>query len=260
MSLTFNAPPVTEVSLGRTFIARPDFLVPHFGGFWSEVRSEFPKVEHAAPIVTPGETVDSADQGQFWLPRVWFISEDSTRLVQLQQNRYHFNWRQQPHAPAYIRFQAIQECALRLWERLDKYVQRELEQPLVALSNELTYTNLIDGREGESAFAIAQRALRDVSWAAGPRLLPTPKQVSLSAVFPIPGDFGELTMMVSSGRRSNGRDIVKLDLTAKGSGPKGTSFSEWSQSAHDFLISSFKDMTTPEMHSAWQLSEESNGQ
>lgn len=258
MSITFDAAPLTEVSLGRTFILRPDFLVPHFGDFWSGLRSEFPRVEHAPPIVTTGDGADPIDSGPFWLPRVWMISADSTRLIQLQQNRFHYNWRQTAEASEYVRFGAIKAAALRVWEQLDDYVKRELQQPLVPLSNELTYTNLIDGEDGESAFDLARRTLRDVYWDDTVRSLSPPRQISSSASFPLPQAYGEMTVVVASGRRPNGRMVVKLDLTIRGTGAAATDFSDWSQVAHDFLIASFKDLTTPALHSTWRLREDAN--
>lgn len=260
MPIAFDEPPLNEVSLGRTFLPRPDFLVPHYGAFWEQIRADFPKVDHAAPIVMPGEGGEFIDQGQFWLPRVWFVSSDSTRLLQLQQNRFHYNWRQTPALTHYIRFPAIQEVAVRLWAEFNTFIEQQTGQPLVPLVNELTYTNLIVGEESESAFDIADRVLRDSVWSSHDRFLTQPSQLTHSYGFPIPGSIGELTVAVATGRRPDGRYGLKLDLSVRGKALKGIELGEWSQAAHDFLVAGFKDLTTPAMHVHWRLKEIENEQ
>jgi uncharacterized protein (TIGR04255 family) len=256
MSITFTDPPLNEVSIGRTFLPRPDFLVPHFGAFWERIRSEFPKVDHAAPILTQGE--DAIDLGQYMLPRVWFLSDDSARLLQLQQNRFHYNWRQTPDLATYVRFPAIQQVAIRLWDEFSTYVEKETAQPLVPLVNELTYTNLIDAEEDESGFDIGRRTLRNIGWSHANSFLPHPSQLSQGYTFGAPGDVGELVVAIVTGLRPDKRPVMKFDLTVRGKAPKGVGLEEWSRLAHDYLVAAFRDLTTPLMHAKWGLKEDAN--
>lgn len=259
MGISFDAPPLTEVSVGRTFSPRPDFLIPHFGKFWKQLAEEFPKVEHATPIVTPSEATSTEFLEGLILPRVWFVTADSTRLLQLQQNRFHYNWRQTPEISHYIRFPAIQSKALELWEAFSQFIESETGQPLVALTNELTYTNHILGEAQEGPFDVALRCLRDVMWTEGPRGLPAPTQLTQSYIFAGPEDLGKLTVAVANGRRiSDNLNLVKLDLTVQGKALKDVGFAEWSQRAHDFLVGAFKDLTRPAMHTKWLLQETAN--
>ncbi len=137
--VTFADPPVNEVALGRTFLPRPDFLLPYYGVFWERVRSKFPKAEQAPPLFDPAVSVDPS----FLLPRVWFIAEDGATLLQLQQDRMHFNWRQTDEAKAYVRFSRVQEEFLREWGEFEKCVPEATEQPLQPTGAELSYINFI---------------------------------------------------------------------------------------------------------------------
>ena len=106
MAITFDDPPINEVALGRIFLPRPDFLLPYYGEFWSLVRNQFPEVSHAPPIIAAEQQQQqeaSADDAYIF-PRVWLLSEDSTRVVQIQRDRFYFNWRQGPERTEYIRF------------------------------------------------------------------------------------------------------------------------------------------------------------
>jgi uncharacterized protein (TIGR04255 family) len=260
MRVTFDAPPLNEVSLGRVFLPRPDLLVPHYGAFWERVRADFPNLAHAPLIAEAGEQLLFDERGL--IPRLWFISRDSSRLIQLQQNRFHYNWRRTPESSEYIRFPAIQEMALKLWELFGAFVRDETRTELVPVSNELTYSNVVEAVDGQSAVSLADAVLRDSMWHKHQRYLDAPVQFNQTCAFTIPGDVGELTVQAVTGSfNTNGRPLLKIDLTARSKKPQvaEASFQKWSDDAHDFLVAAFKDITAPAMHAEWQLREGPNG-
>lgn len=253
MTITFDNPPLNEVALGRTFLPRPDFLVPHFGAFWNQVRTQFPNVAHAPPIVGPNDS--PFDEGGTLLPRVWLLSEDSSTLVQLQQNRFHFNWRQTPEKATYIRFPAIQAECLRLWALFEEFIRVTTGEPLRPTSAELTYINFIAIDTAKGAFEIAEKTLQDPVWSLHPRFLPAPTAFAHSFSFDVPNEIGVLQVSTATALKRDGGNVFKLELTVRGKHLEGISFGHWSSQAHDFLVAAFKDLTKPEMHAAWKLRE-----
>lgn len=96
MTVPFKAPPVNEVIVGKAFDRCDALLLPFFGRFWDLVQGDFPKVQHAPLLTDEGVSNVAVDPAsQLPLPRVWFVSEDEHRLLQLQPDRFFFNWRQQ---------------------------------------------------------------------------------------------------------------------------------------------------------------------
>lgn len=254
MGITFDAPPMAEVSLGCIFLPRPDFLVPHFGAFWERIRHEFPDIAHAAPIVNieDGARVDDI----FLLPRIWYVSGDKARLVQLQQNRFHFNWRKTDDEATYVRFPAVQAEAIRLWDSFGRYVREATGSEVEPLAHELTYTNIVTA-PGKTPFELADETLRDAAWCQGDRFLAPPKALSHSYTFDVPDGIGDLTVSIVTGRRADdGRGVLKLDLSVRGRSSPQRRLGLWSQQAHDHLIQAFKDLTTPAMHQQWRLRDE----
>ena len=252
MALTFDVPPIAEVSLGCKFLPRPDFLVPHFGALWERIKKDYPDVAHAGQIVNPPEGLLVSDDGVM-LPRVWYISSDKVRLMQLQQNRFHFNWRKTPERPDYVRFPAIQAETLRLWGLLGEYVLEATGSALQPVVNELTYTNLFL-IEGKSAFELANESLRDAAWCRETRFLHAPDAVAYSYSFSLPDGVGDLSVDIKTGRRADAADgVLKVDLTVRGKHSEQQALGPWSQQAHDILVEAFKDMTTPAMHKRWEL-------
>ena len=169
--ITFDDPPVNEVVLGRTFLPRPDFLIPYYGSFWERVKSRFPRAEHAAPIFDAA--TGSADP--FFIPRVWFVSEDSTTLVQLQNDRFHFNWRQTEQRNDYVRFPTIQRECLDIWAAFEEFVVKMTSQPLQTQNAELTYINIITVEGAADAVSVFEAAFKDYKCEHKDRFLPRPK-------------------------------------------------------------------------------------
>lgn len=254
MVITFDKPPLVEVALGRVFLQRQDFLVPHFGSFWELVKADFPKVAHATPISQSPESVVVSDEG-YWLPRVWLSSPDDVFLIQLQQDRFHVNWRKTTANPEYVRFPAILKRYQALWALFEAFVAEVTGAPLQPVMNEMVYTNFI-AEEGMEIFGLSQSALRDSVWFEGGRLLPQPKALSHNYSFEMPNQLGELTVSIASGRRAaDGSAILKVDLQARGAASDRASqdFETWAVEARHFLVAAFKDLTTDKMHKKWEL-------
>lgn len=245
MVITFDKPPLVEVALGRVFLQRQDLLVPHFGSFWEQVRGAFPKVAHAAPIAQATDAVVVADEG-YWLPRIWLSTLDDVFLIQLQQDRFHVNWRKTSANPEYVRFPAVLEKHHELWAKFDAFVTQVTGAPLQPVMNEMVYTNHI-GEEGADLFGLSQGALRDCVWSGGTRFLPQPKAIAHSYSFDIPNGIGELTAAITSGKRTaDGAAVLKVDMQVRGrvSDEANQDFDTWAVAARNFLVASFKDMTT----------------
>lgn len=252
MTITFDDPPLNEVVLGRTFLPRRDFLVAHFGAFWMQVRDQFPTAADVPPLLDANDAL-LAGEGLL-LPRVWLSSSDSTRLIQLQQNRFHYNWRQSGENTAYVRFPSVQSEAVRLWDLFSQFVLENTGQALQPIGSELTYINLISIAGTADAFSIAQKALKGVGWSSDGTFLPAPTGFSYGLSFDIPGDVGTLTVNALSGKKQDtGESLLKFELTVRGKHNESSGFAEWSTTAHDFLVAAFKDLTTPDMHTAWKL-------
>jgi uncharacterized protein (TIGR04255 family) len=249
--ITFDDPPVKEVALGRIFLFRPDFLVPYFGAYWERIKARYPKTEIAESIFEP------TDMAASFSPRVFFLTDDSRSLVQIQQNRFHYNWRQTDDPVEYVRFPAIQKECLAAWSEFEQFVREMTGRALQPLNAELTYTNVVEAKSGETAADLAEVALHDSVWSKHERFLTRPKAFSSTCAFALPDQKNALQVTVTAVHRVESAtekiEALKIDLTVKGPCGSDDSFEEWSNSAHEFLVSAFKDLTTPEMHRRWKL-------
>ena len=258
MALTFQKPPLNEVALGYSFLPRPDLLIPHLGRFWAEIDSAYPSCQHAAPIIDNADA-DAAAFGDLPLPRIWFTSKDGTRLVQLQQDRLIFNWRDTGSGEPYERFPAVQAEFERVDDLFRAYVERLSGEAIHPAMYSLTYVNMIKQGDGWSTFEDVGRVFPDLQWRAESRFLPTPSEIAWKASFALPNGFGRLTAHVQPAKLvRDSQPVLKFELTANSGSLGGRAIDrrEWIDLAHNWVIQSFKDLTGNEMHQNFWLLEE----
>lgn len=242
---SYVAPPLAEVACGFAFTLLPNFKIPHFGLFWSYIRNEYPKIEHAAPLAADeGIPVDEATG--LPLPRVWFIDKSDTRLVQLQPNRVYVNWRSRPHDTKYPRYEQIMGSLRGAIKALGTLAEDAGLGSIVPQAGELTYVNHFS--PGQDVGAFMESTFKDFCWQRdGRRFLPLPHEVSWRSNFTMPGEGGVLRVRLYPARRQeNNEALYVLELSAK-SARQYKNIDEvlpWFDLAHEWIVKGFTDLTT----------------
>src|SRR5579872_6078508 len=145
----FDRPPVVEAMLGLRFEPVDELNMPYLGLYWESIRKQYPSTEIKAPITEgiPGAPlVEIVSTPKI---RCWFIDESSSRLIQVQQDRFYYNWRKMPDSQEYPHYSPdLREKFGSEWVRFSDFLARqELPKPNV-LSCEITYINHIERGEG----------------------------------------------------------------------------------------------------------------
>lgn len=249
---SFTSPPLNEVSIGLQFEALTNLRIPHIGLFWESVRTELPLTEHAQPIFGIAETPNVDPTTGFPLPRIWFIDQTESKLVQLQTDRYNFNWRARERGDPYPRFNQVIADFDRYWSALEKFLavsEIGVIRPIVA---ELTYINVFEQGKEWSSIRDTVNIFRDFRWnSQDERFLPQPETLSWAASFPLPHGSGTLNVRLSPGRRVTGNreEVLQLEMAATGhvTGQTRTYITEWYNLAHEWIVKGFVDLTQPNM-------------
>lgn len=120
MKVHFNNPPINELIIGVHFqppLAR--LRSEHIGLLWSRFRTEFPTVEQRPPlfnVVRDQNAVIEVSDEFMVMPRFWLVSEDETRLIQIDKGAFLLNWRRRnseyPHfadnlKPAFDKYYSV---------------------------------------------------------------------------------------------------------------------------------------------------------
>jgi len=258
----FDRPPVVEVAIGVQFEPIKSFRQAHLGLFWDRIRAEYPKTQDQARLETPVETLE-ADGGWPTLQlelidappvhRAWFISEDESLLVQLQDDRLIHNWRHR--GGEYPRFEPLLEL---FWSHIDSFnavVANAGLAPMPVLQTEVSYINWIAADSMEQFFRPSIASELDVA-GIGPR----PDGQRWMARYPVrEGDDlrGRLSVEAQPGRRvDEGKVSIGFQLSLTFRAPvvvgadRGT-ISNLLALGRSSIVRVFAALTTDTMHTEW---------
>jgi uncharacterized protein (TIGR04255 family) len=258
-------------------------VLASFGGV---VRPELPRWEQH-PKAAPMREVFDAPQPQHGfqimveppqeLPRTWFISEDNSRLVQLQGDRISFNWRRQTESARYPRYRVLRKDFRRYFETLRQCIEVAGKGMPVINACEVTYVNPIEvpakGRGGghpELAHVINRIRPR-------PRgaFLPHAEDAQFQTRWRISGDeigvtgrpAGRLYLAAQPGltpppgqpgvKPAASTPIYMVTLTGRLLPAAGDEREAWKalDVAHKWVVLGFKDVTSEKMHDQWGFKE-----
>jgi len=248
----YKKPPVIEVVCGIVFETIGSFRGHHLGLFWQKVRDKFPVCEHAVRLGFAPESLDLAN----YLPRVWFVSEEQNMLIQLQDDRFFFNWRRMQQEEAYPRYSTIIEAFKTNLGIFQRFLEEEKLGSVKPEKCELTYINHIPKGEGWESLSDINEVFRDFAWDSNERFLPAPRSLGGQVVFPLPKDKGRLNVTLQHGERKLDKyPILILQISARGlAGDKSMdTVWEWFGVAHEWIVCGFADLTgTTIQKEVWQ--------
>lgn len=262
----FRAPPITEVALGAQFDVIPGFLTPHVGLVWQRFREQFPLLEEQAPLPAVFETFGPNPQFGMSLqlmagpetPRVFFINQARTELLQVQKDRFLHNWRKVGAADNYPRFERMLETFRAGFATFSNAISSEGLGPIIPNQCEVTYINQMPVPAGGSFSDLTDDlfgqhtgslALDDLGKAEDLRFL-------LRYVMR-DGDgkpIGRLVASAEPGRRLDGQAIIQLTLTARGrpSTPDENGIVDFLNRGRISVVKGFAHLTGPKMHKLWE--------
>jgi uncharacterized protein (TIGR04255 family) len=264
---SFRKPPVVEVAVGIQFEPIERLRNPHLGLLWSRFRESFPKVEdhHPRPPVSESFEPDAAGQRLVRLQlldvpdvsRSWFVSEHGHELIQVQQDRFVFNWRRQGPEPQYPRYAYVRG---RFTEALGVFRQFLLDEDLghlVPNQSEVLYVNHILPGGIWTGFDSLSEVIPSWEPRFSESFLPGVEDVRFTVRYRIPDGGqpqGRLHIAAAPGHDRDGKAILVLQLTARGRPKVQTIESALSflDTGREWIVRGFTAFTSPEMHREWE--------
>lgn len=264
----FASPPVIEVAVSLTFSALRALRVAQLGLLWSEYRDRYPVVEEHPPLPPSLErfgTVANKNVGlqiEFTalhpVPRVWFMNQAGTELVQVQQDRFVYNWRKAGDEDDYPRFESVVARFQREVEVLRSFLAKEQIGDLDPLQCELTYVNRIPvegtGQTPRDAFEVLRivQPLRDA------KFLPAPEDLRIGVRYLMRDESNEPVgrLLIESdpayGISDNeSMNLLKLTALLRPDGPWPEGILRSLERGRTWIVRGFADITTASMHTEW---------
>ena len=236
---TYERPPVIEVVCGVGFERISQFRAPHSGLLWDKFRDEYPTCEHADRV---GSFV--FENLKLPLPRIWFISHNKNHVIQVQDDRFLFNWRRTSEADQYPRYSTVIAAFRQKFDVFQQFIREVDLGPLKLEDCELTYINHIR----ESPIDVP-KIFPDLRWSTNKkRFLPKPSTMGWQTVFVLPKEKGHLNVRVRPAKVAE-ESMIVLELSARGLGAERSTSEvwDWFGLAHEWIVLSFADLTNREI-------------
>jgi uncharacterized protein (TIGR04255 family) len=121
----FEKPPAVETALGVRFAPISGWNVFHYGLLLQEFREDYPVQELRPPIGDVMIQIPPPDTDFAGMPvRCWFINEQSTELVQIQNDCFIRNWRKTESSPDYLHYEFTRPRFERDWVKFKRFLAK----------------------------------------------------------------------------------------------------------------------------------------
>jgi uncharacterized protein (TIGR04255 family) len=260
---SYKKPPLIEVAWSVQFAELSWMTASHVGLFWQRIRDDFPTCEEYAPLPKqeePDSLLAPARQAMRFftkppLARQWFVSKDKGELVQLQRDRFCFNWRKVGATDPYPRYSHLRHQFAKYWRQFGEFLKEEGDTTASIDLLEMTYLNHILQGEGWSVPGDIGKVFPSISFKEESTFLRAPGTLACKLVYDLCGSQGRLHVSCQHAmlQDSPGREVFVLDLTARGkpeqTGEEG--ILDWFANAHEWIVRSFADLTDAQVQSGF---------
>ena len=244
-------PPLNEVACDLKFDPLPEFKVPYIGLFWERISEAFPRIEHQQPIGWPKAGQDILVP----FPRIWFLDSKRQTFIQIQEDRFSYNWRKTGDSESYPRFSKILPIFQENFDLFCYFINEKGLGKVEPNTCELIYTNHIPMGDVWNSFSEIKRILPDIAWRQGRgRFLKHIQNVFWQASFSLPDDHGTLFVRAQSAmRKIDKRPMLVLEFRASGLGADKSvdAVWQWFHMAHEWIVRGFFDLTGPKIQDFW---------
>ena len=251
----YERPPVIEVVYGMQFAPLLDLRTPLIGLLWQRFKQQYPKYKEMpvlAPVIERFDQVFPTEQVSVELldhpplPRVFFFDANENWVMQVQNDRFHHNWKRMKEGDSYPRFISVSEKFFEAWDKFLQFLASENVPRPNFTQLELTYINHIPVEEGRSALQEIQTVFPDFPWQPNHVFLGLPENLSWNISFLMPDNQGRLHITMRPAQRRKDKAVVLLlELTARGIPPSTEllDIKNWFSVGREWIVRGFSDIT-----------------
>lgn len=264
---SYNKPPVVELALSLQFKALADWKLVDFGLFFSLLKDHYPNTEMKAPIsqqierfdVTPGNQVTLQLVSAPEMPRCWYTNDTGSELIQVQNDRFIFNWRKKSDSDDYPSFEAVFKKFREYFGIFKKFVADQDLGDLIPNQCEVTYINIIGFSDTIRDFGFVDEVLTTWHNTYSYDFLTRPEMTTFAWKYLMSDDggapFGRLHVNVEPKMHDLTQErVLQMSLTARG-GPLESTLrgaEEFFEHGHQHIVHAFTALTTENMHKMWE--------
>lgn len=267
----FKNPPLVEVALAVQFQRIEEFRIYDIGPLWDQFREEFGIAQEHPPLDPAFETFGTKPEpqgpkiellsGPLPIPRLWFLNDAQTQLIQFQPDRFVLNWRKVKEGDSYPRYEQIKDRFVEELERLKRFLKDRGADRISPNQCEITYVNHIVVDNDEDLWAQPDKVFRFIGPEIKTETLGQPEDTHFQVRFRLLSDedqpVGRLTAVAQPALSKEGGHMFMLTLMARGQPAKPTleAASEFIDMGREKIVHSFAELTSETMHRRWGRSQ-----
>ena len=259
----YKRPPVTEVAVSIQFAPLEELTAAHVGLYWARIKDAFPNVTEQAPIAHVVERPEEENYPKIEafltqkpdLPRIWFTDNTETALIQVQRDRFVYNWRRVRDSDTYIRFPAVKSQFLLRWREFLGFLKDQNAPSPEVDQCELTYVNRIEQGELWKSPAEWGNLFPSLTWKPKSNFLPEPENLRLHMLFSIPDLGGRMHVDILPAMLPGSKaPVIHFSLTVRGLPSELTdeAVDSWYETARAWIVTGFADLVSKEADTLWQ--------
>jgi uncharacterized protein (TIGR04255 family) len=252
---SFASPPLVETALGIQFRELNGFGVTHFGLFYSTVADRYPTIEDTPRLerivehfprrpMVAGMKFRAVTRPE----RVFFKdAEDASELVQLQPDRFGFNWRKPADSrQPYPRYSENSKKCLEEFRRFTDFCGKWGLGDVSPDLCEVVYVNHLYPETDESPSGLFTKVFSGLTWnTLG--LLGLPDAAQFNRVFVIGADRGRLYAEASIAHDKDRGDFVAFKITARTLHREADDLEDTLSLAHEWAVRGFVELTNEDV-------------
>jgi len=182
-------------------------------------------------------------------------------LIQLQNNRFFYNWRKMHADEPYPHYQMVIKKFKTNLDIFQKFLEQETLGSFNPTECELTYINHVFKGEGWETISDIHGVIPEINWnSINSRFLPEPLNIGWQASFALPEDKGRLHVKLDQvAHKIDKRPILRLEISAKGLGADKSQKAiwDWFELAHKWIVCGFTDLTSSKIQQTfWERSDD----
>lgn len=258
----FDNPPVIETVLGVQFDPSPKIHNALLAIFWDSLGKEWPNVEEVPCLDQQFEQFDDkrawSTLGQFHVrlsqensARLRITNPARTRMIQVQNGRFHYNWMKngQENYPQYdvVRGEFDKE-----FERFNSFLAERGISSVKINQWEVTYINHITKGPAWDSPSDWPQLFRGFPTMAYDRVVND--TFTLNTTYEIKPQLGRLHANMRHGfigSPSEKKDVVRIELTARGSANDSSTLDAGLNLGREIVVNAFHSLTSEKCHSIW---------
>lgn len=262
----FDRPPVVETVLGVQFEPLEKLTNAHLGSFWTQVKEQWPHVQHAPLLRNQFERFEELHAS--WLStdfqievtqdpscRVMLQSAGKDKMVQIQKSRFHYNWLGGYQGHGYPKYDVVRPAFDETYKQFLTFIAAESLGVISPNQWEVTYLNHIPKGTVWSSPEDWRTVLNGLPLLGSAGNYITLENLQGEWHFEITPKRGRLHVQLMTGTRnapdSTKRELLILKLTARGPIDRYTSLNDGLDIGHETIVKSFREFTSETARDYW---------